>query len=114
MHEGRLGQVLQNLISNAIKYRDKNKETPSVHVTAQERDGWCVFSVVDNGIGIEPQYAEQIFGLFKRLHKDAYPGTGLGLAIARRIVERYSGTIWAESDGEGHGATVCFTLREAN
>jgi two-component sensor histidine kinase len=66
IHESRLAQLFQNLISNAIKYR--GKEVPRVHVTAGQQDGWCVFSVVDNGIGVEKQYAEQIFGLFKRLH----------------------------------------------
>ncbi len=76
IHESRLAQLFQNLVSNAIKYR--GKEAVRVHISAVERDGWCVFSVVDNGIGIEPQYAEQIFGLFKRLHsRDRYQGAEL-------------------------------------
>jgi PAS domain S-box-containing protein len=109
IHEGRLAQVFQNLISNAIKYR--SKEVPRVHVGADERDGWCVFSVVDNGIGIEAQYAERIFGLFKRLHgRDQYPGSGIGLAICQRIVEQYGGRIWLEQSTPGGGSTFCFAL----
>ena len=111
IHEGRLAQVFQNLIGNAIKYRDNNRVAPGVHVTAEERDGWCVFSIVDNGIGIEPQYAEQIFGLFKRLHgRDEYPGSGIGLAICQRIVEQYGGRIWLEQSSPGGGSTFCFAL----
>jgi light-regulated signal transduction histidine kinase (bacteriophytochrome) len=109
IHEGRLAQLFQNLISNAIKYR--SKEVPRVHVGADERDGWCVFSVADNGIGIEAQYAEQIFGLFKRLHgRDRYPGSGIGLAICQRVVEQYGGRIWLEQSTPGGGSTFCFAL----
>jgi len=109
IHEGRLAQLFQNLISNAIKYR--GKDVPRVHVQADERDGWCVFSVVDNGIGIEAQYAEQIFGLFKRLHsRDRYPGSGIGLAICQRVVEQYGGRIWLEQSTPGGGSTFCFAL----
>jgi PAS domain S-box-containing protein len=109
IHEGRLAQLFQNLISNAIKYR--SKEIPRVHVGADERDGWCVFSVVDNGIGIEAQYAERIFGLFKRLHgRDQYPGSGIGLAICQRVVEQYGGRIWLEQSTPGGGSTFCFAL----
>jgi PAS domain S-box-containing protein len=109
IHEGRLAQLFQNLISNAIKYR--SKEVPRVHVGADERDGWCVFSVVDNGIGIEAQYAERIFGLFKRLHgRDQYPGSGIGLAICQRVVEQYGGRIWLERSAPGGGSTFCFAL----
>jgi signal transduction histidine kinase len=83
-----------------------------VHVGAR-RDGrkWIV-SVSDNGIGFASHYAERIFGLFKRLHKEEYPGTGLGLAICKRIVERFGGHIWAESE-PGRGATFFFSLPEA-
>ncbi len=109
IHESRLAQLFQNLISNAIKYR--GKEVPSVHVGGQERDGWCVFSVVDNGIGIEAQYAERIFGLFKRLHGgDRYPGSGIGLALCQRVVEQYGGRIWLEQSSPGGGSTFCFAL----
>ena len=104
-----LQQILQNLISNALRYR--GREPPVVHVDATQHDGgYALFSVKDNGIGFEPQFKEQIFGLFKRLHTSKeYPGTGLGLAICRRIVERYRGRIWAEST-PGEGSTFYFTL----
>ena len=109
IHENRLAQLFQNLIGNAIKYR--SKEVPCVQVGADERDGWCVFSVVDNGIGIEAQYAERIFGLFKRLHgRDQYPGSGIGLAICQRVVEQYGGRIWLEQSRPGGGSTFCFSL----
>jgi light-regulated signal transduction histidine kinase (bacteriophytochrome) len=109
MHEARFAQLLQNLISNAIKYR--GTEVPCVHIAANQRDGWCVFSVADNGIGIEPQFAEQIFGLFKRLHgRDEYPGSGIGLAICQRVVEQYGGRIWLEQSVPGRGSTFCFAV----
>jgi light-regulated signal transduction histidine kinase (bacteriophytochrome) len=82
---------------------------PKIHISAA-RDGDCwVVAVRDNGIGFEPQYAERIFGLFKRLYKEEYPGTGLGLAICKRIVERYGGRIWAEGR-PGAGAIFYFSL----
>ena len=109
MHPTQLAHLFQNLISNAIKYRDK--EAPCVQVTGYERDGWCVFSITDNGIGIEPQFTEQIFGLFKRLHgRDEYPGSGIGLAICQRIVEHYGGRIWLEHSEPGRGSTFCFSI----
>ncbi len=109
IHESRLAQVFQNLIGNAIKYNIK--ESPHVQITAAERDGWCVFSVADNGIGIDAQYAEQIFGLFKRLHGcDQYPGSGIGLALCQRVVEQYGGRIWLERSTPGEGSTFCFAL----
>jgi len=109
IHETRLAQLFQNLISNAFKYR--GKEAPRVEVTASERDGWCVFSIADNGIGIEPKFAEQIFGLFKRLHgRDSYPGSGIGLAICQRVVEQYGGRIWLERSSPGVGSTFCFSV----
>jgi len=109
IHPGRLAQLFQNLISNAIKYR--GREVPRVSITAEERDHWCVFSVVDNGIGIEAQFADQIFGLFKRLHNhDKYPGSGIGLAICQRIVEQYDGRIWLERSEPGRGSTFCFAI----
>jgi signal transduction histidine kinase len=108
--ERQLSQVFQNLLSNCLKY-SKEDSRPQVHIAAQRTNGEWLISIADKGIGFEPQYAERIFGLFKRLHKDNYPGTGLGLAICRRIVERYGGRIWATSEGDGRGATVYFTLR---
>jgi PAS domain S-box-containing protein len=107
MHEVHLQQLLQNLLSNAIKYRSGKRLR--VHISAV-RNGQWVFSVGDNGIGLDPRYAEQIFGVFKRLHNsEEYPGTGIGLAICQKIVERYGGRIWVES-AVGNGATFFFTL----
>ena len=103
-----LTHVFQNLLSNALKYQ-QNGTRPDIQISA-ECDGmnW-VISVKDNGIGFETQYAERIFGLFKRLHKNEYPGTGLGLAICRRIIERHGGRIWAESTPD-RGSTFYFSL----
>ena len=109
--EGQLVQLLQNLIANAIKFH--GDEPPRIHVSARREGAQYVFSVRDNGIGIEPQYAEGVFVLFRRLHgKDAYPGTGIGLAICKKIVERHGGRIWFESE-PGKGATFSFTLSAA-
>jgi light-regulated signal transduction histidine kinase (bacteriophytochrome) len=109
MHETQLVQILQNLITNSVKYR--GKESPRVHVSAAQYDAWTVFSVSDNGIGIDPQYAEQIFGLFKRLHsRDRYPGSGIGLAICERIVEQYGGRIWLKKSAPHAGSTFCFSV----
>jgi PAS domain S-box-containing protein len=109
MHECRLAQVFQNLIGNALKYR--GKEVPCVQVNAGQRDGWIVFSVTDNGIGIEPQYADHIFGLFKRLHtRSEFPGSGIGLAICQRVVEHYGGRIWLDRSAIGGGSTFCFSV----
>jgi signal transduction histidine kinase len=109
--EGQLAQVFQNLLSNSLKYRQRDR-APVVHIQATSRDfGWSI-SVTDNGIGFDPKYAERIFGLFRRLHKDEYPGTGLGLAICHRIIERYGGRIWAESI-PGSGSVFTFTVRQA-
>lgn len=106
-----LTQLFQNLIGNAVKYR--RRETARIHVDAK-RDGedW-LFSVRDNGIGFESQYAERIFLIFKRLHGPGeYSGTGIGLALCKSIVERHGGRIWAESE-PGKGATFWFTLPAA-
>ena len=110
---GQLAQVFQNLLSNALKYR-RADVPPVIRVWAERSVSEWVISVQDNGIGFDPVYAERIFGLFKRLHRDAYPGTGVGLGICRRIVERHGGRIWAESQGEGCGATFRFTLRSVD
>lgn len=104
-----LRQLFQNIIGNAIKYRSADRP-PEVEVTCQRQGEVWVFSVRDNGIGIYPQYKEQIFGLFKRLHTvDEYSGTGIGLAICQRIVERYHGRIWVESK-PGEGSIFRFEL----
>jgi PAS domain S-box-containing protein len=108
MHEFQLVQLFQNIISNAIRYRSQT--SPLIHVDAKCSDNKCTFSIRDNGIGIDSQYKEQIFGIFKRLHTTAdYPGTGMGLAICQRIVERLGGRIWVESE-PGRGSTFYFTL----
>jgi PAS domain S-box-containing protein len=113
MHERRLVQVFQNLIGNALKYR--SRQPPRVHVSAIERDGWWLFSVADNGIGIDRKFSDQIFVLFKRLHRqDEYPGSGIGLAVCQRIVEQYGGRIWLESSTPGEGSTFCFTVPVAD
>jgi light-regulated signal transduction histidine kinase (bacteriophytochrome) len=102
-----LTRLFQNLISNSIKYR--SMDTPRIHVSA-ERDakGW-LFSVRDNGIGIDPKDALRVFGMFKRLHGSEIPGTGIGLALCKKIVERKGGRIWVESE-TGRGATFKFTI----
>lgn len=106
--ELQLVQVFQNLIENALKFR--GNEPPRIHVSARREGNEWVFSVRDNGIGIEPQYAEKIFGIFQRVYGTAeYPGTGIGLAISKRIVERHGGRIWVESEPET-GSTFYFTL----
>ena len=103
-----MAHVFQNLLSNALKYRKKELR-PVIDISVQGDGPQWVVSVRDNGIGFEPQYAERIFGLFKRLHRDEYPGTGQGSAICQRIVERYGGRMWA--DGKpGEGATFYFLL----
>jgi light-regulated signal transduction histidine kinase (bacteriophytochrome) len=104
-----IAHVFQNLLSNALKYR-RSQVRPEIQISARlDHDRWIV-CVRDNGIGFEPKYAERIFGLFKRLHReDEYPGTGLGLAICKRIVERYGGQIWAESN-LNEGAAFSFSL----
>jgi PAS domain S-box-containing protein len=101
-------QVFQNLIGNAVKFHGERR--PRVHVSAAIRQEEAVFSVRDEGIGIDPASLEEIFQAFRRLHaRDEYPGSGLGLAICRRIVERQGGRIWAESE-PGQGSTFSFTL----
>ena len=108
MYEFQLEQVFQNLIGNAIAYR--GDEPPRIQVAAVRQGNEWLFSVQDNGIGIEPQFQEQIFGIFKRLHSTAeYSGTGMGLAICQRAIERAGGRIWVES-APGKGSTFYFTV----
>jgi light-regulated signal transduction histidine kinase (bacteriophytochrome) len=101
-------QLLQNLIANAIKFH--SDQPPMIHIAARQEGREWLVSIWDNGIGFEPQYAENIFTVFKRLHnQEQYPGTGIGLAICKKIVERHGGRIWAESGPDG-GATFYFTI----
>jgi signal transduction histidine kinase len=100
--------VFQNLISNAIKFR--SEDPPHITVEARRSDDFWLFSVTDNGIGIDPEYADRIFVIFQRLHnKTDYPGTGIGLAMSRKIIEYHGGTIWLDTTVE-NGSRFCFTL----
>lgn len=103
-----LVQSFQNLIGNAIKFRSKGP--PRVHVSAEKKGNMWVFSVRDNGIGIDPQYAKRIFQIFQRLHgRNKYPGTGIGLAVCKKIAKRHGGDIWMESEPE-KGSTFYFSI----
>ena len=104
-----LTQVFQNLIGNGLKFCLETR--PEIRIDAERRGRDWVFSIKDNGIGIDPQYRDRIFLIFQRLHKrDEYEGTGIGLAICKKIVERQGGRIWVDSE-PGKGATFRFTLR---
>ncbi len=106
--ESQLTQVFQNLIGNAIKFR--SGDMAHVHVAAARQNSHWLFSIKDNGIGIEDKYKKKIFVIFQRLHtRDEYPGTGIGLALCKRIVERHGGTIWFTSE-PGRGTTFFFSL----
>ncbi|HEX2964095.1 MAG TPA: ATP-binding protein [Ignavibacteriales bacterium] len=101
-------QLLQNIIGNAIKFR--GERTPEINLRAEAAESGWLFSVEDNGIGIDPQFFDRIFQIFQRLHEQAkYPGTGIGLALCKKIVERHGGRIWVESQ-QGRGSTFYFTL----
>jgi PAS domain S-box-containing protein len=106
-HEPHFVQLLQNLIENAIKYRSDTP--PQISISVQQKEDMWLFAVADNGIGIAPEYHKQIFGLFKRLQGKQIPGTGIGLAICQRVVQRYGGKIWVESQLR-QGSTFYFTL----
>jgi light-regulated signal transduction histidine kinase (bacteriophytochrome) len=102
-----ISYAFATLIENSIKFR--RAHPPEIHVSAAVQEDAWVFSVKDNGIGIDPRHGERIFGLFKRIQNDAYPGAGVGLAIARQLVEQHGGRIWVESQ-LGQGATFFFNL----
>ena len=107
-NSGQLRQVFQNLIGNAIKFR--KPEPPIVQIAAQREGNEWLFSVADNGIGISPDYLNEIFVIFHRLHtREEYPGNGIGLAICKRIIERHGGRIWVESE-QGNGTIFKFSL----
>lgn len=103
-----LTQVFKIIIANALRFR--RNEPPRVHVSAESTSEGCQFSVHDNGIGIEREYLDCIFSMFKQLHgRHLYPGTGMGLAIAKKIVEGHGGRIWAEST-PGRGSVFHFVI----
>jgi PAS domain S-box-containing protein len=106
-NELQITQVFQNLIDNAVKF--KSKENPRVHISAREQGDQWIFSVADNGIGIDAQYKDRIFVIFQRLNaREDYDGTGIGLAVCKKIVEKRDGNIWVEPN-QGHGTVVYFT-----
>ena len=111
-----LAMLLTNLVSNAIKFRHPDRP-PRVHLSArlaEDDDGTWELACTDNGIGIDPQYAERVFVIFQRLHpKDAYEGTGIGLSLCKKIVEHHGGRVWLEPV-DGGGTTVRWTLRAAD
>ena len=105
-------QLFQNLIGNAIKYR--GKEDPKMHISVEKVDNEYIFSIKDNGIGIDKKHLERIFTIFQRLHtREEYEGTGIGLAISQRILQKHRGKIWAESE-LGKGTTFYFTIPNQN
>jgi len=105
--KAQLTQVFQNLVVNAIQFRG---DSPlELYIGAEQTDGAWVFSIRDNGIGIEPQYFERIFMIFQKLHGEKYTGTGIGLALCKKIIERHGGRIWVESE-PGQGSTFYFTI----
>jgi light-regulated signal transduction histidine kinase (bacteriophytochrome) len=106
-HESHFVSLFQNLVGNALKYR--GADPPRIHISVAESGGELRFAVADNGAGIAPQYHDKIFVAFKRLHGKSVPGTGIGLAICQRVVQRYGGRIWVESQ-VGQGSTFVFTL----
>ena len=111
-NENMMIQLFQNLIGNAIKYN--GKEDPTIHISSDNRDDEYLFSVKDNGIGIDQKHLDRIFTIFQRLHSyDEYDGTGIGLAISKRILQKHLGNIWVESE-LGKGSTFYFTIPNKN
>ncbi len=108
----RLREVYQNLLANAVKYMG-GEPAPRVEVGLRWQGEETVFTVRDNGSGVDPRYRDKIFGLFERLETGG-EGTGIGLAVVQRIVEMHGGRVWVESQGKGRGSTFCFTLLEPN
>jgi len=104
---GQLVRLFQNLLANAIKFRVSRP--PVIHVSSEKKQGEWLFCVEDNGIGMDPKYADRVFTIFQRLHGRDMPGIGMGLAVCKRIVERHGGRIWVESE-TGKGARFCFTI----
>ena len=104
----RIAEVVQNLIENAIKYRD-DQAAPRIEIGTRQEDKECVYFVSDNGKGIDPCHFERVFGLFNKLDTES-AGTGVGLALVKRIIEVHGGRVWVESEGEGKGSRFCFTV----
>ena len=109
MRESHLSQIFQNLLGNAIKYRNEGRQ-PVIEISTRKLGSNWIFTIADNGIGVPALYSESIFGIFQRLHTaNKYTGTGMGLAICKRIVERYRGQIWVEPES-GDGARFSFSI----
>jgi light-regulated signal transduction histidine kinase (bacteriophytochrome) len=107
--QGELTQLFQNLLANAIKFKQKD-ECPRIHISSVDSGEEWIISVQDNGIGIDARYAERVFQIFQRLHtRQEYPGTGIGLAVCKKVVERHGGKLWVESE-PGAGSTFRFTI----
>ncbi|HAX49891.1 MAG TPA: hypothetical protein DCX92_12990, partial [Bacteroidetes bacterium] len=104
-----INQLFQNLISNAIKFRKPDVD-PVVNISAKHAGDEWLFTVSDNGIGIDKEFSDKIFVIFQRLHNSSeYPGTGIGLAICKKIIEKLGGHLWVESE-PGQGSTFTFTI----
>jgi len=112
LNDQQMIQLFQNLLENAIKYR--GKEIPEIHISADNIDDKYIFSVKDNGIGIDQKHLQRIFNIFQCLHaREEYDGTGIGLTISQKILQKHRGDIWAESV-PGKGTTFYFTLPNKN